>query len=194
MNKTNPIGIDRAKNVFHLCTQDSKGHILTKQKLGRSQLKHFLATTEVSRVVFESCATSHYWSRVAESHHHQVALIHPAYVKAYVKTNKNDFNDAEAICEADSRPTMHYVASKTIDQQDIQLLHRIRQRQMQQRTALVSQIRRQLLEYGIAIPQGISRLRRQLSGILEDAENELSYQARVLFGELQQELYDLDDK
>ena len=192
MNKTNTIGIDLAKNIFHLCTQDSKGHILTKQKLGRSQLKHFLATTEVSRVVFESCATAHYWSRIAVSHRHQVGLIHPAYVKAYVKTNKNDFNDAEAICEADSRPTMRYVASKTIEQQDIQLLHRIRERQVKQRTALVSQIRGQLLEYGIAIPQGISRVRRQLSGTLEDAENELSYQSRVLFRELQHELYDMD--
>ena len=171
MNKTNTIGIDLAKNVFHLCTQNRTGHILSRQKLGRSQFKHFLATTEVSRIVLESCATAHYWSRVAESNGHQVALIHPAYVKAYLKTNKNDFNDAEAICEADSRPTMRYVASKTIEQQDIQLLHRIRQRQVQQRTALVNQIRGQLLEYGIAIPQGISRVRLQLSGILEDAEN-----------------------
>ncbi len=87
---------------------------------------------------------------------------------------------------------MRYVASKTIEQQDIQLLHRVRERQVKQRTALVSQIRGQLLEYGVAIPQGISRVRRQMSGILEDAENELSYQARVLFGELQQEPYDLD--
>lgn len=194
MNKTNTIGIDLAKNVFHLCTQDSNGHILSRLKLGRSQLKHFLATTAQSRIVFESCATAHYWSRIAESHGHQVALIHPGYVKAYVKTNKNDFNDAEAICEADSRPTMRYVNSKTINQQDIQLLHRIRQRQVQQRTALVNQIRGHLLEYGITIPQGVSRVRHQLSGILEDAENELSCQARVLFGELQLELYDLDDR
>ncbi len=194
MNKINTIGIDLAKNVFHLCIQDTQGHILTKKKLGRSQFKNFLATTSVSRVVFESCATAHYWARVATLYNHQVKLIHPAYVKAFLKTNKNDFNDAEAICEADSRPTMRYVSSKTIEQQDIQLLHRIRQRQVQQRTALVNQIRGQLLEYGIAIPQGISQVRHQLSGILEDAENELTVQTRVLFHELQLELYEQDDR
>ncbi len=194
MNKTNTIGIDLAKNVFHLCTQDGAGHNLSKTKLGRRQFKNYLAITPISKIVFESCATAHYWSRVAESHGHEVKLIHPAFVKPYLKSNKNDFNDAEAICEAASRPTMRYVASKTIEQQDIQLLHRIRQRQVQQRTALVNQIRGQLLEYGIAIPQGVSRVRQQLSGILEDAENELSSQARVLFGELQEELYELDDR
>lgn len=194
MNKTNTVGVDLAKNVFHLCIQGSKGHILEKFKFGRSQFKHYLATIPVSRVVFESCATARYWARVASRYGHQVKLIHPAYVKPYLKTNKNDFNDAEAICEADSRPTMRYVSSKTIEQQDIQLLHRIRQRQVQQRTALVNQIRGQLLEYGIAIPRGISQVRCHLSGILEDGENELTPAARVLFHELRQELYALDDR
>ena len=194
MNKTNTIGVDLAKNVFHLCVQDSTGHILEKFKLGRSQFKHFLATSSVSRIVFESCATAHYWTRVATLHGHQTKLIHPAYVKPYLKTNKNDFNDAEAICEADSRPTMRYVSSKTIAQQDIQLLHRVRQRQVQQRTALVNQIRGQLLEYGIAIPKGISQVRSQLAGILEDGENELTPWARAIFHALRHELYALDDK
>ncbi len=194
MNKINTIGVDLAKNVFHLCIQDNKGHILKKIKLGRSQFKHFLGTTPVSRIVYESCATSHYWVRIAARYGHQARLIHPAYVKPYLKTNKNDFNDAEAICEADSRPTMRYVSAKTIEQQDIQLLHRIRQRQVQQRTALVNQIRGQLLEYGIAIPKGISRVRSQLAGILEDGENELTSQARMLFDGLRQELCDLDKR
>ena len=115
MSKTNTIGVDLAKNVFHPRIQDDKGHFIKQVKLWRSQFNHFLATTQVSRVVFESCATSHYWNRVATHHGHQVALIHPAYVKPYLKTNKNDFNDAEAICEADSRPTMRYVNTKTIE-------------------------------------------------------------------------------
>jgi transposase len=194
MNKINTIGVDLAKNVFHLCIQDSNGHILKKIKLGRNQFKLFLGTTAASRVVYESCATSHYWARVSKRHGHQTKLIHPAYVKPYLKTNKNDFNDAEAICEADSRPTMRYVTSKSIAQQDIQLLHRIRQRQVQHRTALVNQIRGQLLEYGIAIPKGISQVRRQLAGILEDAENELTSQARSLFDALRQELCELNDR
>ncbi len=194
MNKINTIGVDLAKNVFHLCVQDQTGHILNKNKLGRNQFKRFLATTPVSRIIFESCATAHYWSRVAVRYEHEVKLIHPAYVKAYLKTNKNDFNDAEAICEADSRPTMRYVSAKTIAQQDSQLLHRIRQRQVQARTALVNQIRGQLLEYGIALPQGISQVRSRLAGILEDGENELTFFARALFAELRDELYALDDR
>lgn len=109
MNEINTVGVDLAKNVFHLCTKDQRGHILHQSKLGRSQFKHFLATPALNRMVFESCATAHYWNRMATAHGHQVKLIHPAYVKPCVKTNKNDFNDAEAICEADSRPTMRYV-------------------------------------------------------------------------------------
>jgi len=194
MNKTNMIGVDLAKNVFHLHIQDSKGHVLQKLKLGRSQFQHFLATTPISQIVFESCSTSHYWHRRSTYHGHQARLIHPAYVKPYVKTNKNDFNDAEAICEADSRPTMRYVTVKTVEQQDIQLLHRIRQRVVQQRTALVNQIRGQLLEYGIALPKGISQVRSRLAGILEDAENELTPFARTLFSSLCQELYGVDER
>ena len=109
--KITTIGLDLAKNVFHLCVQDSRGHPLETKKLGRSQFKKYLATTPASKVVFESCATAHYWTRVANRYEHEVKLIHPAYVKPYLKTNKNDFNDAEAICEADSRPTMRYAAS-----------------------------------------------------------------------------------
>jgi len=172
----------------------SERHILHQKKLGRSQVKHFLATTALSRVVFESCATAHYWGRVATAYGHQVNLIHPAYVTPYVKTNKNDFNDAEAICEAASRPTMRYVETKTVAQQDIQLLHRIRQRQVQQRTALANQIRGQLLEYGLAIPKGINLLRSRLAGILEDGENELTPFARGLFSALREELCALDDR
>ncbi len=194
MNKVNTIGVDLAKNVFHQCTQDHRGHILNKTKLGRSQFKQFLGSIPASRIVFESCATAHYWSRVATRHGHDVKLIHPAYVKAYLKTNKNDFNDAEAICEADSRPTMRYVSSKTIAQQDIQLLHRVRQRQVQKRTALVNQIRGQLLEYGIPIPQGIHHVRGRLAGILEDGENELTPTSRALFNELRQEFCELDGR
>lgn len=194
MNKINTVGVDLAKNVFHLCAQNQQGQILHQGKLGRTQFKHFLATTAPSRIVFESCATAHYWSRVATAHGHQVKLIHPAYVKPYVKTNKNDCNDAQAICEADSRPTMRYVEAKTVAQQDIQLLHRIRQRQVQQRTALANQIRGQLLEYGLALPKGINLLRSRLAGILEDGENELTPLARGLFSALRDELCAPDDR
>jgi transposase len=162
--------------------------------MGRSQLKRFLANTPASRVVFESCASAHYWARVAVRDGHEVGLIHPSYVKAYLKTNKNDFNDAEAICEADSRPTMRYVCTKTVEQQDIQLLHRIRQRQVQQRTALTNQIRGQLLEYGIALPRGLNRVRNKLVDLLEEGDNELTPMSRVLFEQLRQELIELENR
>jgi len=194
MNQINTVGVDLAKNIFHLHIQDPKGYVLQKLKLGRSQFNHFLATTPASQVVFESCATSHYWGRTAIRHGHQARLIHPGYVKPYLKTNKNDFNDAEAICEADSRPTMRYVNIKTIEQQDIQLLHRVREKAVQQRTALANQIRGQLLEYGIAVPKGISQIRTRLAGILEDGENGLTPFARELFDALRQELYASDNR
>ncbi len=194
MNKINTVGVDLAKNTFHLCIQDDKGNILKKVMLSRQKFKQFLATTEPSRVVFESCSTSHYWFRIASSHGHTAQLIHPTYVKAFVRTNKNDFNDAEAICEAASRPNMRYVSSKSIAQQDIQLLHRIRQRQFQQRTAIANQIRGQLLEYGLTIPAGINQVKSLLSSYLEEAENELTPLTRTLFSELREELIALNGR
>jgi len=141
MNNINTVGVDLVKNTFHLCIQNNKGNILKKVMLNRPKFKQFLATEPLARIVFESRATSHYWFRIATSYGHAVQLIHPTFVKAFVKTNKNDFNDTEAICEAASRPSMRYLSPKSIDQQDIQLLHRIRQRQVHQRTAISNQIR-----------------------------------------------------
>lgn len=118
----------------------------------------------------------------------------PQFVKPYVKSNKNDWNDAEAICEAVSRPTMRFVAPKTVAQQDLQGLHRIRQRLVQARTALVNQIRGLLTEYGITIPQHIGQRRRRLPAILEDPTNELTGVGRELFGDLSRELVVLNDR
>ena len=193
MNKINTVGVDLAKNTFHLCIQDDKGNTLKKVMLSRQKFKQFLATEAPSRLVFESCSTS-YWFRIASSHGHTAQLIHPTYVKAFVRTNKNDFNDAEAICEAASRPNMRYVSPKSIAQQGIQLLHRIRQRQVQQRTAIANQIRGQLLEYGLTIPAGINQVKNLLPRYLEDAENELTPLTRVLFSELREELVALNGR
>jgi transposase len=118
----------------------------------------------------------------------------PQFVKPYVKGNKNDANDAEAICEAVGRPTMRFVAIKTIEQQDIQSVHRIRTELVQQRTAKVNQIRGLLAEYGLTVERRIEKLRKALPLILEDAENGLSFEFRVLLQELQQDLIGLDDR
>jgi transposase len=115
---------------------------------------------------------------------HEVRLIHAKFVRPFVKTNKNDWNDAAAICEAAQRPTMRFVATKSLEQQDLLAIHRIRERLVSQRTGLCNQIRGLLAEYGIVLPQAIARLRRALPEVLEDAENELTVRGRELIASM----------
>lgn len=131
----------------------------------------------------EACGGSNYWARKFKEYGHDVRLMSPQYVKPYVKTNKNDVNDAKGICEAVSRPSMNFVPIKSIEQQDIQSLHRIRSGFIQERTALVNQIRGLLAEYGIVVSQGISRIRKQLSEIIAETDK-LTSMMKGLFSEL----------
>lgn len=140
----------------------------------------------------EACASSHYWARKFQQWGHEVKLMSPQFVKPYVKTNKSDRNDAEAICEAVTRPNMRFVSVKSIEQQDIQAIHRIRSGLVQRRTALANQIRGLLGEYGTVVPVGIKKLHQQLPLILEDAENGLSDLARELFADLYEQLKEVD--
>jgi transposase len=142
----------------------------------------------------EACATSHYWSRQFTALGHQVKLIAPQFVKPFVKSNKNDYNDAEAITEAGSRPTMRFVPPKSIEQQDIQSVHRVRSRVMRNRTALANQIRGLLGEYGLVCALQIATLRRFIPEALEDGQNELTDQTRELLAELYEELVGLDQQ
>jgi transposase len=142
----------------------------------------------------EACSSSHYWARQLQKFGHTVKLIAPQFVKPYVKGNKNDANDAEAICEAVARPNMRFVAVKTIEQQDIQAVHRIRSGLVQQRTAKVNQIRGLLAEYGIVVERRVGKLRKALPLLLEDAENGLSLDFRALLQSLQQDLIALDGR
>lgn len=188
------LGIDLGKNTFHLCGTDLAGHPVLKKKLSRKQLLPFLANLEHSLLGMEACGGSHYWAREISKLGHEVRLISPQFVKPYVKSNKNDYNDAEAICEAVSRPTMRFVAIKSVEQQDIQALHRIRQAIVKTRTAQANQIRGLLGEYGIVIPQGITWLRRRIPEILEDGENGLTARFRAWLYTLYQELQALDKR
>ena len=154
----------------------------------------FIAQQSPCEIILEACATSNYWARQFSEFGHTVKLIHPLYARPYVKTNKNDATDAEALCEAASRPSMRFVHPKTPMQQDIQLLHRVRSRLVAQRTAVVNQTRGLLAEYGLIMPVGIGQLRKQLPLILEDAENDLSTTARQTFHLLYDELQDLDER
>ena len=191
--KITTIGLDIAKSIFHLCALNKVGSVVKKKQLKRDKLLSYFAQLEPCVVAMEACGGANYWAREMQALGHEVKLIAPQYVKPYVKGNKNDYNDAEAIAEAAQRPTMRYVPIKTVEQQDIQNLHRQRERIKKSRTALSNQVRGLLAEYGIVINKGIAAVRKRLPEILEDAENSLTMRSRELFADLLEELRALDD-
>jgi transposase len=188
------IGLDLAKQVFQIHGVDKQEQVVLRKQLRRHQLLNFFRNLSPCLIGIEACSSAHYWARELLKLGHTVKLMAPQFVKPYVKSNKNDANDAEAICEAVSRPNMRFVAIKTIEQQDIQAMHRIRTALIQQRTAKVNQIRGFLAEYGIIVERSVDKLRRALPLLLEEAENGLSFDFRVLLTGLQQDLTTLDDR
>jgi transposase len=193
MNVTT-LGIDLAKSVFQLHGVDAKGHRVLTERLTRKELMPYIAKLGRCTIIMEACSSSQYWSRQFRRLGHEVKLISPQYVKPFVKRHKNDKHDAAAIVEAGTRPDMHFVPAKSIEQQDIQCLHRVRSRLVAERTALVNQIRGLLAEYGIILAQGIQHVRKLLPEILEDAENELTALGRELFAELHEHLMEVDKR
>ena len=192
--KITRIGIDLGKSTFHVCATNRSGKVVLEKVFTRRALRRFMAGLEPCLVGLEACGGAHHWARLLCGMGHDARLMSPQFVKAYVKSNKNDFRDAEAICEAVSRPTMRFVPVKSVEQQDLQHLHRIRSQAVAQRTALSNQIRGFLLEYGVVIAQGLSSLRRRLPEILEDAENGLSGAMREMLYELGDEVRHLDER
>ncbi len=195
------IGLDTAKSVFHLVFRNAHGRTIKKKKLKRPQLLNFLANIEPALVAFEACGASHYWARKIEACGHEVRVIPPQHVVPYRKGNKSDYNDAAAIAEAATREDMRFVPVKSQEQQDIQMLHRLRERLVGQRTALGNQLRGLLAEYGIVFAKGINRVKPSLVDAIEDAENGLSglcrEELRVLLDEfcaLEQNIARLDKK
>jgi transposase len=188
------LGIDLAKNVFQLHGVDERGQVVLRKRVSRAKLLPTIANVPACLIGLEACSGSYHWARQFMAQGHEVKLMSPNYVKPYVKTNKNDENDAEGICEAVTRPSMRFVSPKTVEQQDLQALHRVRSRVMKERTALANQARGLLAEYGVAVAQGIHRLRHALPRILEDAENGLSSDARELFAELYEQLLVCDER
>lgn len=182
------IGVDLAKRVFQVHGVNTQGQVVVRKRWSRAQLKAYFSALPPALVGMEACASGHYWARVLGSYGHQVRLIPPHWVKPYLKGNKNDGNDAAAICEAVGRPGMRFVPVKSPEQQAILMLHRVRSRLMAERTALINQIRGLLAEYGIVLRQGASELRRGLPAILEDAENGLLDLAREMFADLYAQL------
>lgn len=192
MNKITTIGLDLAKNVFHVVCCNRQGKVVRKRMLKRSQVLKYFANLTECLVGMESCAGAHYWARELEALGHQVKLMPPQYVKPYVRGNKNDYNDVLAIAEAVTRPEMRFVSVKTPEQQDIQALHRLRERRLADRTALCNQLRGLLAEYGLILPKGINVLRRHLPELLEDGGNGLSDLFRRLLAQSYQQLQELD--
>ena len=186
--KITTIGLDIAKTVFHLFAVNKTGRLLKKKQLKRKQVLAFTANLEPCLIVMEACGGANYWAREFIAQGHQVKLIAPQYVKPFVKGNKNDYNDAEAIAEAAQRPRMRFVPIKSVEQQDVQNFHRQRERIKKERTALANQVRGLLAEYGIVIHKGILAVSKSLPDILEDAENRLTPLTRELFAELYDEL------
>lgn len=192
--KITTIGLDIAKSVFHLFAVNRAGSLVKKKQLKRKDVLSYLAKLEPCLIAMEACGGANYWARELITLGHEVKLIAPQYVKPFVKGNKNDYNDAEAIAEAAQRPNMRFVPIKSIEQQDIQNIHRQRERLKKERTALVNQIRGLLAEYGVIINRGIASVRKHLPFILEDADNGLSVMARELFAELFEELGTVDKR
>jgi len=186
------LGVDIAKNVFQLHGVNCNGRVVLKRRVMRDQLLEVLAQIDRCTVVVEACTGAFYWARKFEALGHQVKVISPQYVKPFVRRQKNDGNDAEAICTAARQPHIPFVPKKTVEQQDIQALHRARQRMVNHRTAVVSQIRGLLLDRGFAIAKSITRARRLVPDILANFDNELTPMARDAISELYDLFRDLD--
>jgi transposase len=186
------IGLDLAKNLFQVHGTDERGKAVLRKTLKRAEVAQFFANLPACLIGMEACASAHHWARKLIGLGHSVRLMAPQFVKPYVKTNKNDARDAEAICEAVSRPSMRFVAVKTVEQQELLAMHRARQGFVVARTAQANQMRGLLSEYGVVIPKGITCLESQMPRVLEDAENGLSGLSRDLFKRLFEHFRELD--
>jgi transposase len=175
------LGIDIAKRVFHAVGMDERGKIVLRKRLSRHDLIPFLAKLPPVRIGMEACGGAHYWARRFRAHGHEVKLMAPQFVKPYVKSNKNDSRDAEAIAEAMTRPTMRFVPTKEVDQQDLQALHRVRERLIGARTALVNEVHGLMHEYGIVIPKGVAKFRQAVVGKLESEQDKLTPLSQEMF-------------
>lgn len=174
------LGIDLAKNVFQLHGNDAKGKRVLTKRLTRGKLIECLSQMKPCMIGIEACIGAHYWARVFGKMDHTVKIMAPKFVKPYVMANKNDANDARAIAEAVTRPDMRFVAAKSIEQQDVLLLHRAKELVIKHRTALVNQIRGLLLEYGVVIPQGISHIKKLII-TLDENKNKLTERSIIIF-------------
>jgi transposase len=188
------VGIDLGKTTFHFVALDAHGKIIAKLKFSRKQLLVYTANLPSSLIGIEACSGAHFIGAALRDQGHDVRLIPAQFVKPFLKSNKNDFLDAEAIAEAVTRQNMRFVPIKTDDQLDLQALHRVRDRLVHRRTALINQIRGFLLERGIAFAKGPAKLRQQMPRLIEDAEQNLTPRMRSLLEHLWHEWKSLNEE
>ena len=194
METVTTIGIDLAKNVFQVCGMSRSGKVLFNKKLRRNRVLNFCCQLPNCLIGMEACASSHFWARELSKQGHEVKLMAPQYVKPYVKTNKNDAADAQAICEAVSRPSMRFVGIKTEAQQTLLLLHRDRSGLIRDRTSVINRLRASMAEFGVIAPQGIKKLRHWFCEEYGAVEINLSPLMQQQVKRLLSRLYYLDEE
>jgi transposase len=187
------LGIDLGKTSFHAVGFDAHGHVVLRRRFSRPQLARFMATLSPCLVGMEACCGAHHLGRAFQAHGHDVRLMPPQYVRPFVKAQKNDYLDAEAIGEAVRRPTMRFVPLKTVDQLDLQALHRVRNRLVSRRTGVINQLRAFLLERGLTPRTGRQHLARILPELLVDAGEGLSPAMRTIIERLRDEWRALEE-
>lgn len=190
--KVTTVGIDLAKNLFQVHGVNEFGKPVIKKQLRRNQLAEFFVNLPPCLIGIEACGGAHHWARKLQTFGHTVKLMAPQFVKPYVKTNKNDAADAEAICEAVARPNMRFVPIKDVEQQSVLAVHRVRQGFVKARTAQANQIRGLLAEFGLIVPQGIGHIANRVPELIEDASNELPGAFRLLVQRMLDHLKELD--
>ena len=194
MTHVRVLGIDIAKEIFHIVGMDDSGTVVLRKRCPRGALMPFMAQLSPVIIGMEACGGAHYWARRFREHGHCVKLMAPQFVKPYVKSNKHDMADAEAIGEAVTRPTMRFVPIKELTQQDLQALHRVRERLVKARTALINEMRGLLGEYGIILPKGVVKFRQMLLSTLEKEQAKLTELSREVFGHLYEEWLPLEQR
>lgn len=192
--KVTTIGVDLAKNVFQVHGIDATGTGVVRKQLRRSGVLRFFAKRPPCLVGMEACATAHYWARELRALGHDVRLLPPAYVKAYVRRGKSDAIDAEAICEAVQRPTMRFVPVKSRDEQATLILHRVRDRLVSQRTRLANMIRAHMAEFGLVAPLGIEKISGLAGIIADDTDARLPKAARLALRQVVEEFVGLSHR
>ncbi len=194
MREVITIGVDLAKNVFQIHGVDAAGGVIVRRQLRRSQVLPFFKKQPSCLVGMEACGTAHHWARQLIKLGHEVKLMPPHYVKPYVKRNKNDIADAEAICEAVTRPTMRFVSVKNMEQQAVLMLHRTRNLLVRQRTMLVNAMRAHMAEFGVVAPVGVSRVKELLAVIADTDDGRLPTLARSCLERLARQFLSLHDE